>query len=317
MKELKDPRKVFGNQVLEMAKQNKNILAVSTDSSGSSGFGPFKEYFPGRHLEFGLTEQAAIGFCAGLALCGKIPFICAITPFITMRCFEQVRDDLAYTFANVKIVGRNSGLDYSYLGYTHQSLEDIAVIRSLPNMVVLAPTDAIEIEACVKEAAEYDGPVYIRLGSEKLPTYHQPDYSFSIGKGEILQRGQDITLITMGGMLWRTMEAAEELVKMGIDVGVVSMPTIKPLDCELLLQISKETDIILTIEDHSIVGGLGSAVSEFLSQENPTRTIKLGVPDEFSTTGCSEDLLGKYNLSTRGIIDSVVNLIQKNSYKNK
>lgn len=311
MKELKDPRKVFGNQVLELAKQDPRILAVSTDSSGSSGFGPFKECFPERHLEFGLTEQSAIGFCAGLALSGKIPFFCAITPFITMRCFEQVRDDLAYTFANVKIAGRNSGLDYSYLGYTHQSLEDIAVMRSLPNMVVLVPSDAIEIEACVKEAAKYTGPVYIRIGSEKLPTFHHSDYRFSFGKGEILQKGQDITLMTMGGMVWRTMEAAEELLKLGIKVGVISMPTIKPLDCELLLQVSKETDMILTIEDHSIVGGLGSAVSEFLSQENPIRVVKLGVPDVFSTTGCYEDLLGKYHLSKNGIVNSVLKLIKK------
>ena len=311
MKELKDPRKVFGNQVLELAKQDPRILAVSTDSSGSSGFGPFKENFPERHLEFGLTEQSTIGFCAGLALSGKIPFFCAITPFVTMRCFEQVRDDLAYTFANVKIAGRNSGLDYSYLGYTHQSLEDIAVMRSLPNMVVLVPSDAIEIEACVKEAAQYIGPVYIRIGSEKLPTFHHSDYHFSFGKGEVLQKGQDITLITMGGMVWRTMEAAEELVKLGIKVGVISMPTIKPLDGELLLQVSKETDIILTIEDHSIVGGLGSAVSEFLSQENPMRVIKLGVPDVFSTTGCYEDLLGKYHLSKNGIVNSVVKVIKE------
>lgn len=311
MKELNDPRKIFGNQVLELAKQDSRILAVSTDSSGSSGLGPFKEHFPERHLEFGLTEQAAIGFCAGLALSGKIPFFCAITPFITMRCFEQVRDDLAYTFANVKIVGRNSGLDYSYLGYTHQSLEDIAIIRSLPNMVVIAPSDSIEIIACIKEAAKYIGPVYIRIGSEKMPTFHNSSYHFSLGKGEILQKGRDITLITMGGMVLRTMEAARELVKLGIKVGVISMPTIKPLDYELLLQVSKETDIILTIEDHSVVGGLGSAVSEFLSQENPTRIIKLGVPDVFSTTGSYKELMEKYHLSKNGIVNSVVNIIKK------
>jgi len=311
MKELKDPRKVFGKQVLELAKQDSRILAISTDSSGSSGFAPFKEYFPERHLEFGLTEQSTIGFCAGLALSGKIPFFCAITPFITMRCFEQVRDDLVYTFANVKIVGRNSGLDYSYLGYTHQSLEDIAIIRSLPNMVVIAPSDPIEIAACAKEVAKYIGPVYIRIGSEKLPNYHNSSYHFSLGKGEILQKGQDITLITMGGMVWRALEAAKELVKLGIKVGVISMPTIKPLDCELLLQVSKETDVILTIEDHSVVGGLGSAISEFLSQENPMKIIKLGVPDIVSSTGPYEELMGKYNLSIKGIVSTVMKILKK------
>lgn len=311
MKELSDPRKVFGKQVLELAKQDSRILAISTDSSGSSGFGPFKECFPKRHLEFGLTEQSAIGFSAGLALSGKIPFFCAITPFITMRCFEQVRDDLVYTFANVKIVGRNSGLDYSYLGYTHQSLEDIAIIRSLPNMVVIAPSDPIEIAACVKEVAKYTGPVYIRIGSEKMPTFHNSSYHFSLGKGEILKKGRDITLITMGVMVWRALEAASELVKSGIKVGVISMPTIKPLDGQLLLQVSKETDIILTIEDHSVVGGLGSAVSEFLSQENPTRVIKLGIPDIFSSTGSYAELMEKYHLSVEGIIGTVMNILKK------
>jgi len=178
-------------------------------------------------------------------------------------------------------------------------------------MVVAVPSDAVEIRACVKEAAKHIGPVYIRIGSEKLPTFHHSDYHFSFGKGEILRKGQDITLVTMGVMVWRTMEAAEELVKLGIKVGVISMPTIKPLDGELLLQVSKETDIILTIEDHSIVGGLGSAVSEFLSQENPIRVIKLGVPDVFSTTGSYEDLLGKYHLSKNGIVNSVVKVIKE------
>jgi transketolase len=311
MKELADPRKVFGNQVFELAKQDPRILAISTDSSESSGFGPFKEYFPKRHLEFGLTEQSAIGFCAGLALSGKIPFFCAITPFITMRGYEQIRDDLVYTFTNVKIVGRNSGLDYSYLGYTHQSLEDIAIIRSLPNIMILVPSDPMEIRACVKEVAKYIGPVYIRIGSEKIPTFHNSDYCFSLGKGEILQRGQDITLIAMGGMVWRALEAAKELVNLGIKVGVVNMPTIKPLDCELLLQISKETDIILTIEDHSIVGGLGSAVSEFLSQENPTRIFRLGLPDVISSTGPYEEIMTKYNLSIKGITNSAMNILKK------
>jgi transketolase len=318
MKELADPRKVFGNQVFELAKQDPRILAISTDSSESSGFGSFKEYFPERHLEFGLTEQSAIGFCAGLALSGKIPFFCAINPFITMRGYEQIRDDLVYTFTNVKIVGRNSGLDYSYLGYTHQSLEDIAIIRSLPNIMILVPSDPIEIRACVKEAAKYIGPVYIRIGSEKIPTFHNSDYCFSLGKGEILQRGQDITLITMGGMVWRALEAANELVNLGIKVGVVNMPTIKPLDYELLLQISKETDIILTIEDHSIVGGLGSAVSEFLSQENPTRIFRLGVPDVISSTGPYEEIMAKYNLSIKGITNLAMNILKKehSSYLN-
>jgi len=309
-KELFDPRKVFGQAVLEIAEKNNQILAVSTDSSGSSGFGPFKEKFPERHLEFGLTEQATIGFCAGLALSGKIPFYCAITPFITMRCFEQIRDDLVYTYSNVKIVGRNSGLDYSYLGYTHQSLEDITIMRSLPNMVVIVPSDPKEIISCVKEAARHKGPVYIRLGSEKIANYHDSDYNFSIGKGEVLKKGDDITLIATGCMVQRSLEAAIRLNGLGIKAGVVNMPSIKPLDYELLLQISKQTDMILTIEDHSIVGGLGSAVSDFLSQENPIRIFKMGIPDEISSTGPYEQLNAKYGLCVEGIIKKTLNIVK-------
>lgn len=312
-KEWSDPRKVFGRKVLELAKQDPRILAVSTDSSGSSGFGLFKEYFPERHIEFGLTEQSAIGFCAGLALSGKIPFFCAIAPFITMRCFEQVRDDLAYTFANVKIVGRNSGLNYSLLGATHQSLEDIAIMRSLPNMVVIVPSDPSEIRACTEAAAKHVGPVYIRLGSQKIPTFHDSSYQFTIGKGEVLRKGKDATIVTMASMVWRALEAAKELDNEGFRVGVVNLPTVKPLDCELLLRISKETGGILTFEEHSIVGGLGSAVSEFLSQENPTRIMRLGIPDVFASTGPYEELMAKYNLSIKGIVNSVRKFIRNDS----
>lgn len=306
MEELVDPRKVFGKAVVELARENKDILAVSADSGGSSGFGEFKELFPKRYLEFGLMESSVIGYCAGLALSGKIPFFCAITPFITMRAFEQVRNDLVYTFANVKIAGRNSGLAYSFLGPTHHSLEDIALMRTLPGMVILVPSDPVEIRGCVKAAARHKGPVYIRLGSQKLPFLHDPNEAFEIGRGKVLREGKDLTVVTCGMTVWYTLEALRLLEKEdSLEVGVIGIPTIKPLDEELIFQISKNTAGILVIEEHSTVGGLGGAVSEFLSQVNPTPLKILGVPDVFARPGPYDELMGMYNLSPRGICNTI------------
>lgn len=306
MEELVDPRKVFGKAVVELARGNKDILAVSADSGGSSGFGEFKELFPKRYLEFGLMESSVIGYCAGLALSGKIPFFCAITPFITMRAFEQVRNDLVYTFANVKIAGRNSGLAYSFLGPTHHSLEDIALMRTLPGMVILVPSDPVEIRGCVKAAARHKGPVYIRLGSQKLPFLHDPNEAFEIGRGKVLREGKDLTVVTCGMTVWYTLEALRLLEKEdSLEVGVIGIPTIKPLDEELIFQISKNTAGILVIEEHSTVGGLGGAVSEFLSQVNPTPLKILGVPDVFARPGPYDELMGMYNLSPRGICNTI------------
>ena len=306
MEELVDPRKVFGKAVVELARENKDILAVSADSGGSSGFGEFKELFPKRYLEFGLMESSVIGYCAGLALSGKIPFFCAITPFITMRAFEQVRNDLVYTFANVKIAGRNSGLAYSFLGPTHHSLEDIALMRTLPGMVILVPSDPVEIRGCVKAAARHKGPVYIRLGSQKLPFLHDPNEAFEIGRGKVLREGKDLTVVTCGMTVWYTLEALRLLEKEdSLEVGVIGIPTIKPLDEELIFQISKNTAGILVIEEHSTVGRLGGAVSEFLSQVNPTPLKILGVPDVFARPGPYDELMGMYNLSPRGICNTI------------
>ncbi|MFQ6052404.1 MAG: transketolase family protein [Candidatus Hydrothermarchaeota archaeon] len=306
MLEMVDPRKVFGKSVVELAKENKDILAVSADSGGSSGFAEFRELFPERYLEFGLMESSVIGYCAGLALSGKIPFFCAITPFITMRAFEQVRNDLAYTFANVKVAGRNSGLSYSFLGPTHHSLEDIALMRTLPGMVILVPSDPVEVKGCVEAAAKHKGPVYIRLGSVNLPFLYNRNEKFEIGKAKVLRKGKDLTVVTCGITVWHTLEALKLLEKDdSLEIGVIDMPTIKPLDKELVFQTSKNTAGILVVEEHSVVGGLGGAVSEFLSQVNLTPLKILGVPDVFASAGPYRELMGKYNLSPRGICDTI------------
>jgi len=306
MEEMADPRKVFGKTVVELARENKDILAVSADSGGSSGFGEFKELFPERYLEFGLMESSVIGYCAGLALSGKIPFFCAITPFITMRAFEQVRNDLVYTFANVKIAGRNSGLAYSFLGPTHHSLEDIALMRTLPGMVILVPSDPVEVRGCVEAAAKHQGPVYIRLGSVKLPFLHNPNEKFEIGKGKVLREGKDLTVVTCGITVWYALEALKLLEKEdSLNVGLINMPAVKPLDKKLTFQMSKKTAGILVVEEHSIIGGLGGAVSEFLSQVNPIPIKILGIPDVFACSGSYDELMEKYNLSPRGIYNTI------------
>lgn len=302
MQDMMDPRKAFAKAVIELAKENDNILAVSADSARSAQLEEFRELFPARFLEFGLMESSIIGFCAGLALSGKIPFFCAITPFITMRAFEQVRNDLAYTFANCKIVGRNSGLTNAFFGPTHHSLEDVALMRTLPGMVVIVPSDPHQVRGSVKAAAKHKGPVYIRLGSVKIPFLYDSTDKFEIGKGKVLREGKDFTVITSGITLWYTLEALKLLEKEdSLHIGLIDMPTVKPLDRELLFKMSRNTGGFLIVEEHSSVGGLGGAVSEFLSQVNPVPLRILGVPDVFSSSGPYEQIMDRYNLSPPGI----------------
>ncbi|MBC7189431.1 transketolase [Candidatus Aerophobetes bacterium] len=302
MPDLIDPRKAFADTVVELAKENRNILAVSADSAGSAHLGEFRKLFPHQYLEFGLMEPSIVGFCAGLALSGKIPFFCAITPFITMRAFEQVRNDLAYNFANVKIVGRNSGLTNDRFGPTHHSLEDVALMRSLPGMVVIVPSDPHQVREYVKKVALHKGPCYIRLGSVKIPFIYDSFESFEIGKGKVFKKGKDITVITCGITLWYTLEALKILEKeSSLDVQVVDMPSVKPLDEELLFNVARNTSGILVVEEHSTVGGLGGAVCEFLSQNIPVPVKLVGVPDIFATSGPYMELMERYDLSPAGI----------------
>jgi len=306
MQDMIDPRQVFANTVIELAKRDKNILAISADSAGSARLNKFRELFPDRFFEFGLMEQTVIGFCAGLALCGKIPFFCAITPFITMRAFEQIRNDLCYTFANVKLAGRNSGLTNARFGPTHHSLEDVALMRALPQMVVLVPSCPVAIREYVREAAKHKGPVYIRLGSVKIPYLYKDQEKFEIGKGKLLQEGKDLVIITNGITLWYALEALKMLKEQtSLKVGLVDMPCVKPLDEELVFEVSRNAKGIIVVEEHSTIGGLGGAVSEFLSRENPVPVKILGVPDVFACAGPYEEIMDEYKLSPRGIFETV------------
>ncbi|MBE0478527.1 transketolase [Candidatus Aerophobetes bacterium] len=312
MQDMMDPRKAFAKEVIGLARENNNILAVSADSAGSAHLEEFRELFPERYFEFGLMEPSIIGFCAGLALSGKIPFFCAITPFITMRAFEQVRNDLVYTFANAKIVGRNSGLTNDRFGPTHHSLEDVALMRTLPGMVVIVPSDPYQVRGYVREAAGHKGPCYIRLGSVKTPFLYSLSEEFKIGEGKLWREGKDVTVVTSGITLWYTLEALKMIEKeSSLEVGIIDMPCVKPLDEKLLLETSKHTAGMLVIEEHSSVGGLGGAVSEFLSQVNPIPLKILGVPDVFALSGPYDELMDKYNLSPRGICSTLRSFVKE------
>lgn len=307
----KPPIKVFGEALVEAGAKNPNVVALSGDSSSGSGLTPFKERFPERHLEFGIMEQGIIGYASGLATAGKIPFVAAIGPFVTSRPFEMFRNDLGYMRQNVKVVGRCAGLTYSTFGPTHQSLEDVAIIRTIPGLVVLSPGDPVTITKATLAAAEYHGPVYMRIGSPDMPVLHPENLDFRIGKGVELRGGGDATVIGTGTVLHRAWEAAEILARRGIKVRLVDIHTIKPLDREIILKAARETGRIVTVEEHYTIGGLGSAVAELLVKEQPTPMRMIGVDDQFASNGPYDELLGLYGLLGPQIADSVENFLKQ------
>ena len=299
-----DPRKVFGAAVHEAATSRGNIVVLSADSGISSGFSGFKKEFPERYFEFGIMEQGVTGFASGLASTGKIPVFCAIAPFVTSRPFEMLRNDIGYMGQNVKIVGRNSGISYSDLGATHHSLEDFAIIRMIPGIAVLAPTDPDEIRAAVVSMLDYEGPVYMRIGNDPIPNLYETE-GFTIGKGRVATSGKDVTLVCTGSITANAILAVEELRTRRISVELITMPTVAPTDCELLLNSVSKTGRAMTLEEHYVIGGLGTIVQEILSEHNPVKVKKLGLPHGYTTTGPYNELLKFYNLDVEGIINSI------------
>jgi transketolase len=305
MNDLRDPRKTFGDALVNAAEKNQNIVALSADSSSGSGLTPFRERFPDRHIEFGIMEQGIIGFSAGLATTGKIPFVVAIAPFVTARPFEMFRNDLGYMRQNVKVVGRCAGLTYSDLGATHQSLDDIAIIRTIPGVTVLNPGDPVDIVKAVHAAAAHVGPVYIKLGSPKMPVLMDEDYPFQIGKGVVMEEGSDVTIIGTGTVLSKAAEAARVLQEKGFHPRLINMHTIKPLDRELILKAAAETGKIVTVEEGYLAGGLGSCIAELLATEYPVPMKMIGIDDLFCDTGPYEELLAHYGLQGEQIAETV------------
>ncbi|HHU90120.1 MAG TPA: transketolase [Clostridiaceae bacterium] len=309
-KELRDPRKTFGSAVFEAAKTNEDIVVLSADSGGSSGFGEFKSTYPDRYFEFGIMEQGVVGVASGLATTGKIPVFCAIAPFVTSRPYEMFRNDIGYMRQNVKIVGRNGGISYSDLGATHHSLEDFAIIRMIPDVVILSPQDPSEIENAVKAMLDYNGPVYMRIGNQSIPELFESK-PFEIGKGNLIRDGQDVAIISTGSLTANVLDAAKVLEDKGYNPMVIGMPTINPIDEELIEYAARKTGKIVTVEEHYIPGGLGSIVSEVCSKTFPVHIKMLGVPKTYATSGPYNEILEFYGLDAKGIVNSVVDFINK------
>lgn len=301
-------RTSFIQTLMNLAKVDERIFLIVGDL-GYSVVEPFAKEFPKRFVNVGVAEQNMTGIAAGLALCGKIVFTYSIANFPTLRCLEQIRNDACYHNANVKIVAVGGGLAYAALGMTHHGTEDMAIMRALPNMTVVAPGDPVESALATRAIVEHSGPCYLRLGKTGEPTIHHTVPNFQIGKAITVRDGDDVTLIAIGGILYNAVRAAEQLAQQGIQARVVSMHTLKPLDAEVVLAAAQETGAIITIEEHSIIGGLGSAVAEVLAELNHSSIFfkRLGIKDEFcSQVGSREYLMESYSLSVEGIVKSLM-----------
>ena len=301
----KATREAYGEALAELGKINENVVVLDADLSGSTKTSVFKKAFPERHFNVGIAEADLVGTAAGLAASGKIAFASTFAMFAAGRAFEQIRNTVAYPKLNVKIAPTHAGISVGEDGASHQSVEDIALMRSIPGMVVLSPADAVETKKMVFAAAEYDGPVYIRMGRLGVPVLFDDNYDFQIGIANTLRDGKDVTIAATGLMVAEAVKAAEELEKEGISVRVINVGTIKPLDGETILKAAQETKFIVTAEEHSVIGGLGSAVSEFLSEVHHTKVKKVGIYDKFGQSGTGEELLQKYELTAEKLISVI------------
>nr|WP_221892825.1 transketolase family protein [Cetobacterium sp. 2G large] len=301
----KSTRQAYGEALVELGRQNNNIVVLDADLTKSTKTNLFQEAFPERHINVGIAEADLIGTAAGLATCGKIPFASTFAMFAAGRAFEQIRNTVAYPKLNVKIAPTHAGISVGEDGGSHQSVEDISLMRSIPGMVVLSPADATETKKMIFAAAEYNGPVYIRMGRLDVPVLFDDSYDFQIGIANTIKEGTDVTILATGLMTARALEAAEKLQTEGVSVRVVNVGTIKPLDGETVLKAAQETKFIVTAEEHSVIGGLGSAVSEFLSETHPTLVKKVGIYDVFGQSGKAEELLEKYELTATKLISVI------------
>lgn len=301
----KSTRQAYGEALVELGRQNKNIVVLDADLTKSTKTNMFQEEFPERHINVGIAEADLVGTAAGLATCGKIPFASSFAMFAAGRAFEQIRNTVAYPKLNVKIAPTHAGISVGEDGGSHQSVEDISLMRSIPGMVVLSPADATETKKMIFAAAEYNGPVYIRMGRLDIPVLFDETYDFQIGVANTIKDGADVTVVATGLMTGKALEAANKLAEEGVSVRVINVGTIKPLDGETILKAAQETKFIVTAEEHSVIGGLGSAVSEFLSETHPTLIKKIGIYDVFGQSGKAEELLEKYELTSEKIVSVI------------
>lgn len=300
-----DPRKLFGAVVSELALENEKIVILSADSGKSSGFGDFAKSNPERYFECGIMEQGVTGVASGLATMGKIPVFCAIAPFVTARPFEMFRNDLGYMRQNVKMVGRNGGITYSTLGSTHHSLDDFGLMRLIPGVTVLCPQDPDEIRGACKAMLEHEGPVYLRIGNAKIPGLFDDSEPFVIGKGKKISEGSDVTVISTGSLTGDVMKAVEQLREAGISCDHIGLPTVWPLDEDMILESVKKTGRVVTVEEHYIDGGLGTMVADLCAVNYPVKVKKLGIPNCYASSGPYDELLAYYGLDAASIAESI------------
>ena len=299
-------RESYGNALAELGAQNPNIVVLDADLAGATKTGVFKKAFPERHIDCGIAEGNMMGVAAGLATCGKIPFASSFAMFAAGRAFEQVRNSIGYPHLNVKIGATHAGISVGEDGATHQCNEDIAIMRTIPGMTIICPADDVEARAAVKAAAEYVGPVYMRFGRLAVPVINdEANYKFEIGKGITLKEGKDVTIIATGLEVNESLEAAKLLEADGISVEGINIHTIKPLDKELVVASAKKTGKVVTVEEHSVIGGLGGAVAEALSEEAPTKMLRIGMMDKFGQSGPAKALIEYYGLDGKSIYEKV------------
>ena len=299
-------RESYGNALVELGAEHDNLIVLDADLAAATKTGVFKKAYPDRHIDCGIAECNMMGIAAGLSTTGIVPFASTFAMFAAGRAFEQVRNSIGDPHLNVKIGATHAGISVGEDGATHQCNEDIALMRTIPGMVILNPADDVEAKACVKAAYEYNGPVYLRFGRLAVPVINdRPDYKFELGKGVVLREGKDVTIVATGLCVSSALEAAEKLAADGIDAKIINIHTIKPLDEELIVAAAKETGKVVTVEEHSVIGGLGSAVCDALAEKCPVPVKKIGVQDVFGESGPAAALLAKYKLDGEGVYEQV------------
>ena len=299
-------RESYGHALVELAKEHDNIVVLDADLAEATKTGIFKKAFPDRHIDCGIAECNMMGIAAGIAATGKVPFASSFAMFAAGRAFEQIRNSIGYPHLNVKIGATHAGISVGEDGATHQCNEDIALMRTIPGMVIINPSDDIEARAAVKAAYEHEGPVYMRFGRLAVPVINdRPDYRFELGKGVVLREGTDLTIIATGLCVGEALAAAKKLAADGVSAQVVNIHTIKPIDAELVAACAEKTGRIVTVEEHSVIGGLGSAVCDVLCEKAPARVLKIGMNDVFGESGPAVKLLAKYGLDAEGIYNKI------------